>query len=108
MLKCVFYKNGGSFSGFRISGHAGYETEKGDVVCAAVSSATMLVCNTITDFFKAKADVEVLENQITLLMKENSLPAEQLLESFYTHIEMIAQDYKKVKIEIKSGGKEND
>ncbi len=108
MLKCVFYKNGGSFSGFRISGHAGYETENGDVVCAAVSSSTMLVCNTITDFFKAKADVEVLENQITLRLLENSKSSEQLLESFYTHIEMIAQDYKKVKIEIKSGGKEND
>ena len=108
MLKCVFYKNGGSFSGFRISGHACYETENGDVVCAAVSSSTMLVCNTITDFFKAKADVEVLENQITLLIQEKNLPSEQLLESFYTHIEKIAQDYKKVKIEIKSGGKEND
>lgn len=108
MLKCVFYKNEGSFSGFRISGHAGYETENGDVVCAAVSSATMLVCNTITDYFKVKADVEVLENQITLLLKERNKSAEQLLESFYTHIEMIAQDYKKVKIEIKSGGKEND
>lgn len=108
MLKCVFYKNDGSFSGFRISGHAGYETENGDVVCAAVSSATMLVCNTITDYFKVKADVEVLENQITLLLKERNKSAEQLLESFYTHIEMIAQDYKKVKIEIKSGGKEND
>ena len=108
MLKCVFYKNDGSFSGFRISGHAGYETDNGDVVCAAVSSATMLVCNTITDFFKVKADVEVLENQITLLLKEKNKSAGQLLESFYTHIEMIAQDYKKVKIEIKSGGKEND
>lgn len=108
MLKCVFYKNDGSFSGFRISGHAGYETDNGDVVCAAVSSATMLVCNTITDYFKVKADVEVLENQITLLLKERNKSAGQLLESFYTHIEMIAQDYKKVKIEIKSGGKEND
>ena len=108
MLKCVFYKNGGSFSGFRISGHAGYETENGDVVCAAVSSATMLVCNTITDYFKVKADVEVLENQITLLLKEKNKSAGQLLESFYTHIDTIAQDYKKVKIEIKSGGKEND
>ncbi|MGN0669557.1 MAG: ribosomal-processing cysteine protease Prp [Oscillospiraceae bacterium] len=108
MLKCVFYKNGGSFSGFRISGHAGYETENGDVVCAAVSSSTMLVCNTITDFFKVKADVEVLENQITLRLLEQNKSAEQLLESFYTHIEMIAQDYTKVKIEIKSGGKEND
>ena len=108
MLKCVFYKNDEGYSGFRISGHAGYETDNGDVVCAAVSSSTMLVCNTITDFFKVKADVEVLENQITLRLLENNKPSEQLLESLYTHIEMIAQDYTKVKIEIKSGGKEND
>ena len=105
MLKCVFYENGGKLSGFRIRGHAGYEAENGDVVCAAVSSCVMFVCNTITDFFGVKADVEVLENQITLSLLENNDNAEKLLKSFHTHIQMIADDHKKVKIEIKSGGK---
>ena len=108
MLKAVFFRQGKRLCGFDISGHAGYGYEGQDIACAAVSSATELVCNTITDYFKVKADVEVLENQITLLLKEKNKSAEQLLESFYTHIEMIAQDYKKVKIEIKSGGTEND
>ncbi len=108
MLKCVFFKNGGAFSGFCISGHAGYETGNGDVVCAAVSSGVMLVCNTITDFFKAKANVEVLENRITLRLLEKNKAAGELLASFYTHIQTIAEDHKKVKLEIKSGGKEND
>lgn len=105
MLKCVFFEDGGELSGFRISGHAGYETENGDVVCAAVSSCVMFVCNTITDFFGAKADVEVLENQITLSLCEKDERSEMLLKSFLTHIQMIAEDHKKVKIEIKSGGK---
>ncbi len=105
MLKCVFYEDGGRLSGFRISGHAGYETENGDVVCAAVSSCVMFVCNTITDFFGTKADVEVLENQITLSLVEKDERSEKLLESFYTHIQMIAESHSKVKIEIKSGGK---
>lgn len=104
MLKCVFYKDGGRLSGFRISGHAGYETEHGDVVCAAVSSCVMFVCNTITDFFAAKADVEVLENEISLMLNEKDERSEKLLESFFAHIKMIAEDRKKVKIEIKSGG----
>lgn len=105
MLKCVFFEDGGELSGFQISGHAGYETENGDVVCAAVSSCVMFVCNTITDFFGAKADVEVLENQITLSLCEKDERSEKLLESFLAHIQMIAEDHKKVKIEIKSGGK---
>lgn len=108
MLKCVFYENGGSFAGFRVSGHAGYETESGDVVCAGVSSCVMLVCNTVTDFFKVKAKVKVLENEITLLLLEKDERAEKLLESFYAHMKMIAEEYAKVKLEIKSGGKEND
>ena len=105
MLKCVFFKNGEDFTGFQISGHAGYETENGDVVCAGVSSCVMLVCNTITDFFKVKADVEVLENQITLRLAENDRYAEELIRSFFTHIQVISEEYKKVKMEIKSGGK---
>ena len=40
MLKCVFYKNGGSFSGFRISGHAGYETENGELRGIALKNET--------------------------------------------------------------------
>ena len=64
-LKAVFYKQDGRFSGFSVSGHAGYGSEGNDIVCAAVSSTVMLVCNTITEFFKANAEVKVMENEIT-------------------------------------------
>ena len=105
MLRCVFYSDGGELYGFTVSGHAGYETENGDVVCAAVSSCVMLVCNTITDFFKAKAEVTVLENEITLKLLEENKPSRELLAAFYNHIGMIAEEHKKIKTEIKSGGK---
>ncbi len=104
MLKAVFYKQGSSFTGFSVSGHAGYGTEGNDIVCASISSAVMLVCNTVTDFFNARADVEVKENEITLLLKEDNVPAEQLIESFRQHMVFIAEEHSKIQLETKITG----
>lgn len=106
MLKAVFYRHDGSLTGFSVSGHAGYGHEGTDIVCAAVSSAVRLVCNTVTDFFKADADVSVEENRITLRLKKENDAAEKLLEAFYAHMEMIAEEHSKVKLEThETGGK---
>lgn len=107
MLKCEFHRRGEKLTGFSFSGHAGYETENGDIVCAAVSSCVMLACNAITDFFKAKAEVEVLENKITLRLDDENESAEQLINALYNHISQIAEDYPKVKVIIR-GGKNDD
>lgn len=108
MLKAVFYRNNKGYNGFTVTGHAGYGTEGNDIVCAAVSSAVMLVCNTVTDFFGAAADVSVEENRITLRLKEESEAAEKLLRSFYAHMEIIAEEHSKVKLETKTTGGNND
>ncbi|MCH5196477.1 MAG: ribosomal-processing cysteine protease Prp [Oscillospiraceae bacterium] len=107
MLKCVFQKRGIGFSGFTISGHAGYGTEGNDIVCAAVSSCVMLTCNAITDFFKADADVEVSKNGIRLALNEKNESAERLLWALYDHILYIAEDHPKVKVTV-LGGKNDD
>ncbi|MBP1543981.1 MAG: ribosomal-processing cysteine protease Prp [Oscillospiraceae bacterium] len=101
MLKAVFYKENGRFTGFSISGHAGYGTEGNDIVCAAVTSAVELTCNTITEFFGAPAEVSVFENEVRLVLKEDALSSQQLLASLYAHIEYIAQEHRKIKLEIK-------
>ncbi len=108
MLKCVFRIGGvkrssdmmSSLYGFEISGHAGYGTEGNDIVCAAVSSCTMLVCNCITENFKANADVKVEENRITLTLKEQSSAAEQLITAFYRHLEALSEDYDNIKLSL--------
>ncbi|MGN1423235.1 MAG: ribosomal-processing cysteine protease Prp [Oscillospiraceae bacterium] len=106
MLKAVFYRHNGSPTGFSVSGHAGYGDEGTDIVCAAVSSAVMLVCNTVTDFFKVKADVSVEENRVTLRLKEKNEAAEKLLESFFYQMGTVAEEYSKVKLEThETGGK---
>ena len=66
MIKAVFYKKNGGLSGFSLSGHAGWGESGSDVVCASVSSAAELVCNTVTDFFNDEAEVSVLENKLAL------------------------------------------
>ncbi len=109
MLNCVFRigEFGGvkSFSGFEISGHAGYgtafnEREGNDIVCAAVSSCTMLVCNAITENFGAKAEVTVEENRITLTLDEANDSALKLMSAFYEHLEALSADYINIKLTI--------
>lgn len=100
MLKAVFRKKKGSFCGFEISGHAGYGTEGNDIVCAAVSSCTMLVCNAVTENFGANAEVTVEENRIMLSLNGGDNAAEKLLTAFYEHLTAISEDYSKVKVEI--------
>lgn len=100
MLKAVFHKKNGVFCGFEISGHAGYGTEGNDIVCAAVSSCTMLVCNAVTENFGANAKVTVEENRIMLSLNGGDNAAEKLLTAFYEHLTAIAEDYSKVKVEI--------
>lgn len=104
MLSCVFrtgeFEGVRSFSGFEISGHAGYGNEGRDIVCAAVSSCTMLVCNAITENFGARAEVSVEENRITLSLSETNENAQKLISAFYEHLETLSGDYSKIKVSV--------
>ena len=104
MLKCVFrlgeFENDRAFSGFEISGHAGYGTEGNDIVCAAVSSCTMLVCNAITENFGADAEVKVEENRITLCLNKRSAEAQKLISALYQHLETLSEDYKNINVTV--------
>lgn len=109
MLNCVFrlgeFDGVKAFSGFEISGHAGYGTaenehEGTDIVCAAVSSCTMLVCNAITENFGAKAVVNVGENDISLKLCEADDTAQKLISAFYEHLQTLSGDYENIKVKI--------
>lgn len=105
MLRAVFHRKGNDFCGFQISGHAGYgeavsEWEGNDIVCAAVSSCTMLVCNAITEIFGAKAEVSVEEDLISLELKEYDAAAAKLIAALYEHLKALSEDYGKVRVGI--------
>ena len=104
MLKCVFrlgeFDKAKSFAGFEISGHAGCGTEGNDIVCAAVSSCTMLVCNAITENFGANAEVTVEENRISLELCKPSSEAQKLISALYQHLETLSEDYTNIKVSV--------
>lgn len=113
MIKAVFYRQGsggraGALCGFSVSGHAGFGFEGNDIVCSAVSSAVMLVCNAVTEYFGASADVGVEENRITLRLKEDNDSARRLIEAFCGHMEIIAEEYGRIGLEVKQEENKDD
>lgn len=84
------------FSGFTISGHAGYAESGADIICAAVSAMTNLVCNA-AEAFGADAQVRQEETQALVSYRLQS-PCEQagrLLHVFYTELQQLENQYPK-------------
>ena len=100
-LRAVFFRRDGILTGFEFTGHAGYGKAGSDIVCSAVTSAVMLTCNTVTDFFHADADVSVEENRIVLSLNGSDKPSEMLLDSFHVHMKNISEDYPGVKVQVR-------
>ena len=61
MTKIVFFRSGGVFYGFEEKGHAGYGEYGDDVLCAALSSMTMLIVNTIEVAYASNVEYTVDE-----------------------------------------------
>ena len=104
-MRLTRFGNAEAFSGFEISGHAGHgtalnEKEGNDIVCAAVSSCTMLVCNAITENFGAAAEVKVEENRITLRLAEKNTAAQHLISALYEHLSVLSENYSGIRLTI--------
>ncbi|WP_028509096.1 ribosomal-processing cysteine protease Prp [Ruminococcus sp. NK3A76] len=95
MIRADFYRSReNKLLGFHISGHAGLAEEGYDVACAAVSSAVMMTCNTVTDVFKIDAKVDVDENDILLKLGNDSEGnGDRLLLGLMLQLDMISQEY---------------
>ena len=61
MTKVVFFRNDGIFYGFREQGHTGYGEEGYDILCAALSSMSMLIINSVNVVFAGELDYTVDE-----------------------------------------------
>jgi len=66
----LFSKNG-SYIGFVISGHSDDNAEEGtDIVCAAISSCSIMVINTVTEIIGDKAVPEIDDGYLKFLISE--------------------------------------
>jgi hypothetical protein len=99
MITAVFYKKGSDFSGFRVSGHAGYDDHGFDIVCASVSSAVELTADLITDSFKFKAETKVADNVVTLkiaeISEENQKTASTIIAGLKVHLDFLGKSFER-------------
>ena len=100
MLNAQFKRSRGKLIGFSVSGHAGYDIEGFDIVCASISSAVMLICNAITEVFEVKADIVEEDNLISCTIAPCPDGC-RLIESLYIHLEALSEEYpENVKVKI--------
>lgn len=96
MIEVVIKKSKeGSFSGFSISGHAGYAESGSDIYCSAVSILAINTINSIEKFTSAKIDVKsdeekgIIELEFLSDVCEN---AEILMKSLVLGLESVRDE----------------
>lgn len=75
MTKVVFYRCDGVFYGFEERGHAGYAEFENDIVCAALSSMTFLIINTIELAYASDVEYTMEEDDANITVRcKSALP----------------------------------
>ena len=72
MTKVVFFRNDGIFYGFREQGHTGYGEEGYDILCAALSSMSMLIINSVNVVFAGELDYTIDEGATEIMVQSKS------------------------------------
>lgn len=96
MIAAYFFtaKNG-DLLGFSISGHAEWGISGDDIVCSAVSSATFMTANTITDIIGVSADVTIDKtgSMILKISPNDSYRCREILLGFKLHMVILEDQY---------------
>jgi uncharacterized protein YsxB (DUF464 family) len=69
MTKVIFYRRNGVFYGFEEHGHTGYGESGDDILCAALSSMTMFLLNTIEIAYASDVDYTINEDSAEITVK---------------------------------------
>lgn len=93
MIRATFRQD---LTAFSLSGHAGYAEAGADIVCAAVSAMTNLVCNA-AEAFGAKAEVqqEGEDAFLSYRLLQPCAEAQQLLGVFFEELRQLEMQYPK-------------
>ena len=101
MIRSYFELSGGRLVGCAVIGHGGSNarSQQGKILCASVSSAMQLTCNTLTECFHAEVDIvnepSENENQNRLafrLLKPDATQSE-ILHGLLIHFQNLAEDF---------------
>ncbi len=105
MTHVTFYKSADVFYGFKEEGHTGFAEEGEDILCAAISSMTMLVINAIEVGYSSTVDYSIGEEDATVvLIAKGALSAYEkdaakryavsgLILAYYHQLRELAEEY---------------
>jgi uncharacterized protein YsxB (DUF464 family) len=99
-LNAVFEQQDGLYVSAAVSGHAEYESgsEDGMILCAAVSSAMQLTCNTLTECFGAAVSIienpaSDAQNLLSFRLDSPDSVQSELLHGLLIHMQALAEDF---------------
>lgn len=105
MTKIVFYKSDGVMYGFEETGHTGFGEEGSDILCAALSSMTMLIVNTVEVGFASDVCYDYDEKTTNIkVIAKGALPQFEsdekkrfaiagLITAYYYQLNDMVEDY---------------
>ncbi len=92
-IALLFFKDGAP-KGFSVKGHSGYSESGSDIVCAAVSSASYLVANTLIEVMKLDVSPVVSDGLMKITVKEKDKErARDILKGYEIHTRELAEQY---------------
>ena len=93
MLCATFFHKQNNLCGFDLCGHCGGEAGY-DIVCAAVSSATYMTANTLTDVCGLSADITEQDGHLKLILSAQDMKRGQdILKGFQLHLIALHEQY---------------
>ena len=105
MTTVIFYKTDGFYYGFEEQGHTGYGEAGDDVLCAALSSMTMLLINTIEVSYASNVDYKIDEKTTDIrVIAKSALPkyekdekkqyaAQGLIQAYFLQLMDLVEEY---------------
>ncbi len=99
MITARFSRKNENITAFKISGHSGLSESGSDILCAAVSSMSTLVANTLTEVFGVSVDISADENipvfslSLKSLKPESEAAAYGILRGFYLQLQDLMLQY---------------
>jgi len=93
MIDVIVFVKDGKYTGLKVSGHAEFEEEGKDIVCAAVSVLTMNLSNSLEQFCDDKFTVDCSDGFFYLVLHDRSEKSGVLLDSCILGLIDIGEEY---------------
>ena len=77
---------------FTVKGHSGSAEAGRDIVCAAVSSASLMAANTVTEILGTDAEAEA-EDGYMFFRVSGSKAAADIVKGLKLHLELLSEQY---------------